>query len=375
MKFLLFPLMLAVMPALAQNALVSGLDSPFKLAMTRSGRLLVSEAGRTPNTGRVSLVDRSGRRQTIIAGLPSVTDGEGGLGLGVSGMALRGQTLYLLISEGDVVVSGPRPGTQVPNPAGASSPIFSCLLSLRFANDPEAMTREFTLTKADHYTLADGLPVELNNGAGTRAVLEIVTDFRDVTPDANNIVRASNPFSLDFDRRRENIAYVADSGLNKVYRVDVNTGRSRTVVSFPPIPNISFGPPVVDVVPTAVRTYGDQLLVTFLTGFPFASGAASTVLLDPDTGRFTPFITGRTTLMDVAVRDRSPRAQFFVLEFSSALAAAVPGPGSLLQYDSETARPVATDLVTPVSMVVDPQTGEIFVTEAAAGRITKLAAQ
>ncbi len=356
------------------NVVIGGLESPFKLAMTAQGNLLVSEATAKPNTARISLVTRAGKKSVLLSGLPS-TFGEGAA-VGVSGMILRERTLYILIAEGDVLTDGPAPGTQIPNPKGPSSPIFSSLLTLRLPSAPEEISKEFTLQLADHFRLADGLDVELDNGAGAKATLSMLTDFRDVTPDANTITRASDPFGMEFDRTNPNILYVADAGWNKVSKVDVTTGRSKVIVSFPPIRNTTgFGPPVSDVVPTTVRMYGDQLLVGYLTGFPFAKGAAGAYLVDPNTGAFQPFLTERTTVMDLIVRDRSVRAQFYALEFSDNLASAVPAPGALVSYDTEVGKVLQGGLITPVSMVMDPATNEIFVTELGTGRILKVQAQ
>ena len=63
-------LALGAVPAAAQvvQPFASGLRAPVKLFALPHGELLVSEAGSGPNTGRVSFVDRDGRRSTIIDG-------------------------------------------------------------------------------------------------------------------------------------------------------------------------------------------------------------------------------------------------------------------------------------------------------------------
>jgi hypothetical protein len=183
--------------AIAQSTFVAGLDAPIKLFRTSAGNLLVSEGGTTNNTGRVSLIDRAGGRVPLLSGLPSVKNAEGTSG--PTGLLLRGSTLYLLIGGGDAVVRGTRPGTEVPNPAGVSSPIFSSLLSVQFSANPETLVKGFQMTVADHATLADGFDVKLDNGAGVTATVTLLSDFRDITPDANTIVRSSNPFGIEFD--------------------------------------------------------------------------------------------------------------------------------------------------------------------------------
>ena len=75
--------------------------------------------------GRVSVIDRkTGARRTLIGGLPSAINQSpaGPEPTGPSGLALRGRTLYVLIGQGDVVVPGPAPGSEVPNPNPPSRP-------------------------------------------------------------------------------------------------------------------------------------------------------------------------------------------------------------------------------------------------------------
>lgn len=360
----------------AQTTLIAGLDSPYKLRLTPEGSLLVAEGGTQVTGARVTLVTPSGGgKKTLLSGLPAAP-GEAGTFGGVTDMILRDKTLYVLMGQGDVVTAGTLPGTEVPNSKGASSPLFSSLLSVRFSTPPGELQREFVLTPAHHFTLADGNDVELDNGAGAKATISLVSDFRDVTPDALTVTRASNPFGMEIDPENPSIAYVADSGGNKVVRVDLGTGRSRSIAYFAPVRNpLPFGPPVMDPVPTSVRFYAGQLLVTFLTGFPFAPGAASAMLVNPVTGQQSPFINSRTTAMDIAWRPHGERPQFFVLEFSGNMTANPALPGSLIQYDTEAPKVLFAGLITPVGMALNADTGEIYVTELGTGRIIKFTVQ
>lgn len=354
----------------------TGLQAPYRLTMTPAGNLLVGETGTGANAGRISLVRRTdGTKTVLISGLPSVSSDEGSES--VTGMALRDRTLYALIGEGDVLISGTAPGTQIPNPKAASSPIFSSLLAFRFSVDLEAVTQPFVLTAEDQYRLVDGRDLELESG-GVKATVQLVANFPDFLPDANTIARASHPFGMDFGGDNPNYLYIADSGQNKLLRVDVTTGRTRTVVTFPPLRNTAgFGPPVSDVVPTGVRAFGSLVLVTYLSGFPFTPGAAGVYVVDPAAGTWQPFIANVTSVMDVLVRERAGggRPQFWVLEFSGNMLAQPPLAGRLLQYDGETAVPLEAGLVTPVGMAMDPATGEIYVSELATGRVVKVAAR
>ena len=69
----LFVIVLSAASARAQvvQEYVAGLLSPIRLVAQSDGSLFVAEAGTGRNDGRVSLIDRDGRRFTVIDGLPS----------------------------------------------------------------------------------------------------------------------------------------------------------------------------------------------------------------------------------------------------------------------------------------------------------------
>ena len=60
-----------------------GLQNPTKIILGPSGTLLVSEAGITPNSVRVNVIDPGGSHRTLIDGLPSgvATSGPDATGL------------------------------------------------------------------------------------------------------------------------------------------------------------------------------------------------------------------------------------------------------------------------------------------------------
>src|ERR1700730_14420290 len=93
--------MAACVTATAQRATVfaTGLKYPSRIITGPSGNLLVTEADTTPNSGRVSLIDKSGNRRTLIDGLPSGLAAPGNDVDGPNGLALNGRTLY--IANGD----------------------------------------------------------------------------------------------------------------------------------------------------------------------------------------------------------------------------------------------------------------------------------
>jgi hypothetical protein len=86
---------------------------------------------------------------------------------------------------------------------------------------------------------------------------------------------------------------------------------------------------------STIRGYGDSLLVSYLTGFPFAVGNASLQLVDRHRGVATPLITGLQTAIDVLPITRGT-GLFYVLEQSQQLKAGAPG--CLLRIDAWIAR-------------------------------------
>lgn len=372
-------LMLTSMTVRSQSTSVSAADlkAPNKVVLTPGGNLLVAEAGNVgmPNSGRISIVDRSGARRTVLDGLPSGTAVTGDVSSGPSGLALSGSTLFITIGAGNAIVPGPRPGTEVPNPNGPSSPILSSVLMVDFSSEIDNLMSGFTLMLADHFTLANGFDLMLDNG-GERATVTLLADFRDFVPDPNLIVRSSNPFGVAV---ADDQLYVVDASLNSVVRVDINTGRAQTFLTFPRVANplTPMGPPMIDAVPDSIRLFGDQLLVTLLTGFPFPAGVAGVRKVDIATRTSESFITGLTAAIDVLpVETPGGGPRFFVLEFSTNMLSQPRGPGRLLRFDSPTATPVVVvdNLTSPTSLAHDPLTGELFVTEIFTGRIIQVQA-
>lgn len=354
------------------------LKGPVKLVLTPQRNLLVTETGDGINTGRISIIDQSGARRTLLDGLPSAINAVGDLS-GPTGLLLRGRTLYVAIGEGDTTLPGPIPGvTQLANPA-PSSPIFNSVLALHFSANVEKTTSGFALTPADYALLDSGARLRLNNGHGDKLTVELVVDFPDAVPNplpflppairAVN-VRNSNPFALELSGNR---LYVVDAGLDAVVAVDLASGDFETLTMFQLLPNpLPFGPPFIEAVPTSIREHDGQLLVTLFRGFPFPPGAAEVLSVDPDTGGSESFITGLTSAIDVLpVKDKGGDTDFLTLEFTTNLLAQPPGPGRL-QFFETPAGPsdvIAGCLITPTSMARDPKTGTLFVAELAFGRI------
>jgi hypothetical protein len=360
--------------AFGQQAAVfaSGLLNPAKIILGPSGGLLAAEVGRTSNSGRVSVISSSGVRTTLIDGLPSGLSTPNNDPDGVNGLLLDGNTLYIAIGEGDLYAPGPAPGTTIVRAGAISSPIFDTLLRVDLPESVDRITTPFTLAAADHTALFNGNPVTLTNSSGEKATVSVLTEFR-FRPDAVEIIKHSHPYGLAKLDSDPNHLYVNDAGLNLVHQIDVTTGRKRTLVQFPQVPNLgSTPPPVVDAVPDNIRAYGDQLLVTFLTGFPFTPGDSRVMRVDPQTGATTPFIFGLSSAIDIAYRARpnGERPQFFVLEYSAGLAA--NQPGRVQVFNSPTGQILASGINGASSLALDTTNNKLYIASRTDGTILEM---
>jgi len=346
------------------------------MALSNQGNVLVSETGTaTPHSGRISIVDPSGDRRTLLDGLPS---GKSDVGdpAGPAGIAMRGRTLYALMSIGDSVLPSPVPTRNLANP-NVSSPIFSSVLAIHFSAHVEKTTAGFTLSQADQQTLAARQDVHLSNGGGDTVDIEMVANFPDYVSDPlpgfPAIVRGSNPFGLAVVADR---LYVTDGGRNLVWQVDIPTGSFSPLASFPTIPNPLFpavGGPVVEAVPTGIEYADGELLVTLFRGVPFAPGTSAVVQIDPSTSVQSPFVSGLKTAIGVlGVKDRGEES-YLILQNSSGLGPFFGGPGLVLRFDPPGgASTVADCLERPTAMLRDAKTGTLYVTELLKGRIVAL---
>jgi len=351
----------------------SGLRTPVKSIITPRGNLLVAEAGNGPNTGRISIIDTSGNRRTLIDGLPSGFAPPNLDPSGPAALALRGRTLFVVIGAGDGTLPGPVPATEMINP-NPSSPFLSAVLKFRLSPQVEETTQGFVLDQTG--LRANGFS-KTTDSAGNELFVEVVTNFPNFTADSRpnfaGNVRASNPFGIAVNGRT---LYIVDASQNQVWEVDGDTGDRRSIIVFGPKANPLFptlGPPVLDVVPDGVRLIGKSLLIPFLTGFPFAPGNAEIRKVRLANGANEPFIAGLTSAIDVLpVPDQSGQNRFFVLEYSTNQLAGAPG--RLSRYDQPDGSPVVlvNSLSSPTSLVRDEITGDLFVTEIFAGRITRV---
>jgi hypothetical protein len=363
---------LAPAQTLSPTVVTSGLQSPYKVILTQRGNLLISEGGTETNGGRISIVSRSGNRATLLTGLPSGKNVESNLFVGPTGLALRDRTLYMTIADGDADAHGEAPGTTIPNPKGAASPLLSSVLTVRFSADVDMIAAPFTLKASDHQTIADGNPVTLDNGNGAKAEVSLLANFQDFTPNPTTIYKHSDPYAIALGPNEREAVYVADAGQDSIVQIGREGGQMRTVLRIPRIPSAVPGPPFSDPVPNSIVPYGRQFLVVQLTGFPFTPGVSRVSLFDPQTRTLNPFLNGLTSAIDIVYIPReNARARFLVLEYSNNFLSTPPGPGRLLLFDTPVGTPLVEGLPAPTSMAYDASTGEVFITDLS-GRLTRV---
>ena len=362
-------------PAAAQviQEHVAGLRAPIKLLALPQGQLLVAEAGNGPNTGRVSFVDRDGRRSTVIDGLPSGFGGPGNSQpAGPSGLLQIGRRLFIVIGAGDIVIETL---VAIPNPS-PSSPLFSSVLLLEFPDGDGDFGFDFTLPASGHTALATGQAVYVRNARGESVRVSRLADFPDFVAEPTAAeprnVRFSNPWGI---AGNNNAIAVVDAAFNRVWTVAITPTLGAPVVlaNFAPVPNTlpALGPPVSEAVPVSIREAGNDYLVSFLTGFPFGPGAASVWRVNRFNGATERVLSGLQTAIDVLPITASGD-QSYVLEYSRSFL--TDGPGRLLRVDGGrgTSLVLADPLRNPTSMALDTRTGDLFVTELRANRIVRV---
>jgi hypothetical protein len=365
-------MLLAGVEARAQcTPIISGLNSPLGITQSNLGNLIFSESGSAAlHSGRISIVDSSGNRGTLVDGMPSAIN-DVNEPSGPAGLFMRGRTLYVAIGIGNSLIAGPpMSGTAFENPNPAS-PIFSSILALHFSANVEKTTSGFVLTFANQQELASGQKVTLSNAANEKLTVELIANFPNFTPNPppTGNVRGVNPFDLVVVGDQ---IYVTDGGQNSVWQVDIPTGAFSTLVTFPNVPNTLFGTiggPTSEAVPTGIAYNNGQLLVTLFTGFPFAPDSSLVVQVDPSTGVTTQFISGRKTAIDVLPVREGSDTDHLVLQLASPFGPFFPPPGLLLHFETPAGAPttVANCLLRPTSMVLDEKSGTLYVTELGAG--------
>lgn len=352
------------------SVIISGLSAPQKMILTPNRNLLVSETSLNAYEGKVSYITRGGNRRSLIEGLPSATAARGE-STGPTAMVLHERRLYVATGLGNAEALTPT-GAVVHNPAGLASPLFGSILQFDFSQDVDVIGGTFKLTSDHAWSLTDGNTIELSDGAGSTARVQVFTRFPLSEADPAGGYVFSNVWGLALSADGRTL-YASDASTNGLNAVDTSNGRWRRIARFPSTANPTpIGPPRLHAVPTNVRLYGDQLLVSFLSGFPFPSEGTRVAVVTPATGAIEPFMNYLTSAVDVLWRTRANgQRQFFALEFSTNQSANPAPPGRLLRYDTWEGQPILSDLRAPVNLAYDSTSGDLLILELS-GRILQL---
>jgi len=361
------------------TVVASGLRSPIGSAFTNQGNMVVSETGiaNVPASGRVSIVSPHGGRRTLLDGLPQGTNAAGGDASGPNSLAMRGRTIYVAIGQGDTVIPGAG-GSTVPNP-NVSSQLFSSVLAIHLSAAAERSTAGFKLSAQDQVTLAGGGKVMLSNGKGDKLQVELVVNFPDYLSEPTQAnpgnVRNSNPFGVLLV---DDFMYVTNGGLNRLYKVNLDTGAYADLAIFSPIQNTSGlgGPPFVEAVPTGLAYSNGQVLVSLLSGGPFIPGLSRVKTVDPVTGAQSDFLTGLRTSIQSLPITAGGDTDYLTLQNNFAPAPPFPPTGaSVRRFEEPGSSSVVVNgctLYRPTSMSIEPKTGMLYATELLRGTVVKV---
>jgi hypothetical protein len=218
---------LAAARLFAQQILNSDSTVPFNLTRTPGGNFLLPETGTGANDGKLSLLSVYGARYHLLGGLPSGFTSEGGP-LGPTAVADAHSTVYVVISEGSTL--------KVCTPGAFNSSLFSAVIRARFSPVPDGIRTGFDLTAENIDALADGEVVKLENDAGERVSLDVLTDIPNLVPDARLGLRQSDPYGAavvgtltqaDLDELGFDGSIAGANFLARVYRRRGSAGGSR----------------------------------------------------------------------------------------------------------------------------------------------------
>jgi hypothetical protein len=220
---------------------VTGLNHPIGGSIDSKGNLWVTDAGTGNNDASVVMINPAGEKTTFVEGLPSIL--ANGSIEGISHPLIQGNTLFFLHG-----ISG-------------------------------------MLYKADVSSFA--------KGSAAVALTSLPSEDVKTYINSQNLVDPVNSNAYDLAVGPDNDIFFTDAGSNAVIRRK-NDG---TLSVFAKIPNIA---DQTEAVPTGITYDGDKLIVTCLTGFPFAAGAAKIFKVDKS-GVVSEYKTGLTLLSSVAL--------------------------------------------------------------------------
>lgn len=204
-------------------------------------------------------------------------------------------------------------------------------------------------------------------------VVNLPNHINEPLPNLPANIRESNIYGIEL---AGDSLYVVDASFSLLYRVNTIAGNHSIFATFAPKPNPTMtGPPMVEAVPDNIRLVGNQLLVPYLTGFPFVQNLAEIRSVNLQGGAQSTFIPNLTSAIDVLPFNAAGAGDsYLVLEFSANQLAQQSGRLKLFTSRTESPRILVNTLITPTSFARDSQIGSISVTENTPGRIVRVAA-
>ncbi|HEV3300076.1 MAG TPA: ScyD/ScyE family protein [Planctomycetaceae bacterium] len=320
----------------AVTVFTSGLNNPRGLAFDEAGNLYVAEGGaggatRTqtsdcqqvafpigPYSGgfnaSISKVTRSGVRTVIASGLPSSQTGS------VAGSLVSGVADVVVVDDSELLAMT----------AGAG-----CSHGLKGTSN--------SILRVHH----DGTTTMVANLSAFLATHPVAN------PDNNPVSGDFEPDGTWFSMVSMNDAlYAVEPNHQELDRIS-STGVISRVVDFS-----TFFPGNTDWRgPTALARRGDSLYVGTLTPFPIVPGKAQILKVNPNTGAFSVFAGGLTTVVGLAF-DKD--GAMYVLESNAAAGFPGPGNGRVIKIKDGERTTIASGLNVPTAMAFGPD-GKLYV--------------
>jgi len=377
------------------------LQTPVRLTLLSStGDLLVSQSGLGTNTGLVSRINpNTGETVDLITGLPAARTFNGFITgpnrlrpLRVNKRKNNSKDKYqkvwtLGISSGDTVPieNDEDPPQQEANINGPSSPLFTTVLRLTLRKDAtfEYSQGGWNLTPDQHYEIAEGMTVTLENPQGELLDIRLLNLDNQVIRDPRTNVRPGTKFDQDQnwmrnndkdDGKGEGVIYVVDTNRNKVDLLEQSSGRRKRILQ---LEVNEFGELPI----AAIRVFGPGKFWLAIEGQFAVPGQSYIALVEKapqfidqkNKLEFTPFITGLYTALDIQIVGNNQRS----INSEKIITELLPGTGSYYP-DSATRIEFISGLSFATSCVYDPRVSQAYCTDLnnladpASGRLTKI---